>query len=262
MSGIGPDVIAKLEAAVLTASPAMRPLAQVTLQLAKSAAAEIDAANKRADLAEQTMRSMLPTVDEIGEQLVKAETELADERRVVADLTKRERVQKAEAAEEAAVAAALPALERAMKTLETSFEKSVDVLTAIVKLTRGPDGRNALRCKQQYGEWCVLDPDSGRIAVCESRADAIALVRSLVERQYATMKDVASEIGSPRVHHDLDEKKPRKYPDVGADMGFSDSYDARSKSEDRSDLDADRASGHLDGRKLRTKRQIKKGYLT
>lgn len=251
MSVVSAETLAKLHDAVHKAATAeQRVMAQTLLDMARAANDAVTKAEARAEEAETKLANAAPTMRAMAKHAESLAEQLQASEHVVDDLAKRERVAKREAADEADAAAVLPALARAMKTLETSFEKSVDILTAIAKLTKGPDGRNALRCKAEYGHWQVLDPDTDRVAVVERRSDAVALVKAMVEAKWAE-KDVAAEIGAPRSHQDLDDLDERreKFPQLPADAGFNDTYDRKS-------------GGRIDGRKLRTKRQIRKGYLT
>jgi len=86
--------------------------------------------------------------------------------------------------------------------------------------------RNA---KKSSGPWECIDPSDGRVIIAETRQDAIDIATDFAMR--AREKSVPSEDDPVLNRPAADSKKPRRYPDVGEDMGSNDTYDAKAKSE-------------------------------
>lgn len=179
--------------AAKTAQPAVRAAVEASLEVSKRAIDEVEQLQERVEEAEAVALAAGPHVQHLEDELTSAEIRLknlqaardADHYR--RNLERRQKIAKRQAVEETRIAKALDA---ATAALEQSVPPLVETLVALRKrIVNDVNGKNVFQDTRKHGRWVCKNVNGVTIAECETRAEAIALVK----RCLAIERDAASK---------------------------------------------------------------------
>ena len=245
------EELMKVTGLSVTAPPAMRDVVKAcasgvakALGVAQAAEDERDEAIERAEAAEALVAKVRPSLDLLEKRAQDAEERAAAAEEIgtavkLRELVERQRVEKI--ADTDTVRRSVDGVAAALVQRGEAIADLADVtklLCAVHAQVHNEDGVSAIRCRDEDGgPWYVKSADGTLVNVVDSRQVAIAQVRSMLARS------VPGHSGPKDYREPM---RPRTQP------GEIRSMDSIPRSP---------TGGRLDGRKLRTRRQMRRARI-
>ena len=198
------ESVLRLEA-MAAVSPALAPVVKIAIEVCRTASAEAEAAEKRAELAVEAVEAIEPRLADISKRAEVAESRLAVRDEVDAAEDARVRHEKRAVIEKAVVqsegqkfVAAFAPIAKQIAEQTAKTAELVEKLACVHKYTRDANGKSAIQnMSSTFGEWRVVDGDGNTLRVFERRSDAVKAVLAQIELERADPEHPDDELHSP-----------------------------------------------------------------